>query len=460
MKFQALFPKFLPRMQLNLNHQFAPDTRSFSLRTFRLICLVSLVLCLFEPLLRAQNSKPPMLSSNRFLYVFDISAPMRKQTVAVQKAVQDMLESRASGQLHYGDTLGVWSFDAEVHAGFFPLQIWLPGQEQEISLRIGEYLKQQPVGKKSRPDKAMESLYEVIKSSDTITIFLFSTGESPMRGTPFDEDINAAYKRMLTEMKKAPMPIVTVLQAKNGKLLTYTVNPLPWPVVIPELPITIKAPKALAAASVPAPAPVPQKPALPTTPPPVAPKAPEPAITAAPAATLPPPGPKAEIAPVQAVPPTAPVPAPVPTTPSEQPATTTQIQPASAPPVPALPAPPVRPRAPLVTPPPLHTDAVPALPPAEPSVAANPPPQSNPVKPGPSASKSSPSQVATKSTNSPVVQPAVALPPGIITRPKILLVGAISLFAVALVLLVFTLRRSRNASGPSLISRSMNNLRK
>src|SRR5689334_12964011 len=235
-------------MRLNLNHLVTPDRRGFSPRICRLIFLVSLVLCFCAPPLRAQNAKPPVLSSNRFLYVFDISAPMHKQAAAIQKSVGDMLESRASGQLHYGDTLGVWSFDTEVHAGFFPLQTWLPGQEQEISLRIAEYLKQQPVAKKSRQDKVMDSLSEVIKGSDTLTIFLFSTGTTPLRGTPFDEDINAAYKRMLTEMKKLPMPIVTVLQAKNGKLLTYTVNPLPWPVVIPELPIAIKAPKPLTVA--------------------------------------------------------------------------------------------------------------------------------------------------------------------------------------------------------------------
>src|SRR5690242_8706173 len=98
-------------MRLNLNHQVTPDRRSFSPRISRLICFASLVLCCFAPPLRAQTSKPPLLSSNRFLYVFDISAPMHKQAAAVQKSVLDTLESRASGQLHYGDTLGVWTFD-------------------------------------------------------------------------------------------------------------------------------------------------------------------------------------------------------------------------------------------------------------------------------------------------------------------------------------------------------------
>src|SRR5207249_430723 len=99
------------------------------------------------------------------------------------------------------------------------------------------------------------------------------------RGTPFDDEINAAYQRTLKDMKKDRMPIVTVLQAKDGKLLTYTVNALPWAVVIPELPIPIKAPKVVAASSTPAP--VAETPV-------VVPKAPEPTVAVPPpVATVP-----------------------------------------------------------------------------------------------------------------------------------------------------------------------------
>ncbi|MDB6109548.1 MAG: hypothetical protein JWR69_1298 [Pedosphaera sp.] len=454
-------------MRLNLNHQVTPDIRGFPLRTCRLTSLVGLALLLFAlllaPPLRAQNSKPPILSSNRFLYVFDISAPMHRQATVVQKATQDILESRASGQLHYGDTIGVWSFDAEVHAGFFPLQTWLPGEEREIALRIGEYVKQQPVGKKSsRQDKVLEAVSDLIKNSHTITIFLFSTGESPMRGTPFDDAINAAYQRTLKDMKQDRMPIVTVLQAKDGKLLTYTVNALPWAVVIPELPIPIKAPRAVATSSTPAPT---------AKPPVVAPRAPEPAVAVPPpVATVPAPQPKAAVSAIQATPPPPRVaPAPIPTTRLEPPAVPA--------PAPALPVPPTPQPAPVVAAP--KPDPAPAPTPAplpktpalaeaapqdQPSADAHPSPRLNPVKSEPSASKSTvpsqPLEVVAKSTNSPLVQPAMALPPGASPRPKMLLIGAVALFGLAIALLVFALRRSRTAAGPSLITRSLNNHRK
>jgi len=40
-----------------------------------------------------------------------------------------------------------------------------------------------------------------------------------MQGSPFDQEINALYQDTLKQMKKTPMPVVTVLQARAGKII-------------------------------------------------------------------------------------------------------------------------------------------------------------------------------------------------------------------------------------------------
>lgn len=480
MPLHALLSTFLPRMHLALNHQVAPGLRHhrlptprlFRFRRFRRFLFAGLLFGLFAPLVSpafsAPSPAPATLSSNRFLIAFDISSPMHRQTAAVQKSVQNVLESNASGQLHFGDTIGVWSFDADVHAGFFPLQVWASGEEQEIALRIAEFLKQQPNGKRSRLNKLIVGMSDLINNSDILTIIIFSTGDSPMKGTPFDQEINDTYQTILKDMKRDRMPIVTVLQAKHGKLVKYTVNALPWPVVIPELPIALKVPKtAPAMATAPAtpiaktntviaaapaipqtPAPAPAKTPVVVAAIPVVPQAPTPAPTQSPVAAVSAPAPMAVPAPAAATP--APVAVPTPT----------PVPPATPAPVPGIAQSQVNPgiatsdyhRVESVPIPPLTPKAQP--PTTAPIVKSTPPPVTNAEV----THASAPTELQQPSTNSPAI-PAVAVLPTSGPRSKTLLAAAATFMLFAIVLLIIIIRRAR-ASGPSLITSSMNNPRK
>ena len=76
------------------------------------------------PAVRAQPAAPNV--DNRFLLIFDTSSDMKRRLPAVQKALNDMLAASTNGQLHSGDSIGVWTFDQDLRAGQFPLQHWDP----------------------------------------------------------------------------------------------------------------------------------------------------------------------------------------------------------------------------------------------------------------------------------------------------------------------------------------------
>ena len=125
-------------------------------------CLPVLALCLapisFVPRLVAETTPgttpaaiaPATLSSNRFLFVVDISAGMRSHSADIRGAVETILRSSANGQLHPGDTIGVWTFNEDIHTGLLPLQTWVPQDSEEIILRTSEFLRQQHFDKRSR----------------------------------------------------------------------------------------------------------------------------------------------------------------------------------------------------------------------------------------------------------------------------------------------------------------------
>ncbi len=487
-------------MQPNLNHQTAAIRVSRARQLILRLLLALLAGCL--PAISARAASDSTLSSNRFLCVFDISAPMHKQAAAVRKAFQDFIDSRASGQLHYGDTIGIWSFDSELHTGYLPLQVWASGEEDEITLRIQEFIKQQPVGSTSHLGAAMDGIKEIAASPDMLTVLIFSTGESPISGTPFDDAINAEYQRDLKDMGRARMPIVTVLQARHGKFLKYTVNALPWPIVIPELPIAIKMATVKPAVAVPAPqvAPVPVTPAAkpaqtsaaePPVPTPA--PAPMPMPLPAPASTpntaavspdLAPAPPPSMTMPTPAAPVTAPLRTQPKPAPSVAPLAAVSSPPLPPPPSPApvavlpppttIPIPPPRPVPTPVNPPTPAPQAIAPKLAVAPSTGIKPAPVPAPVKPptpaptaeqvpvGPNASDVSPANSpAPKPVTPPAaVAQAAAVPPNSILHPNSLLIAGGSLFVVAGLLIVIIVRRNRVAPGPSLITRSLNSTRK
>jgi hypothetical protein len=470
-----------------------------------LAAAIALVVSLSSANLRAaqqQTAKSPAVPANRFLCIYDISAPMHKHLAAVQKSTREIFQSRCSGQLHYGDSLGVWSFDQELHTGFFPLELWKPDQEDETTLRIIEFLKEQHTGNGSRLDQVMDGVAQVIQGPQITTVIMFSTGTNPMQGTPFDQDINDAYQRALKDMKSDRMPIVTVLQARNSKFLKYTVNALPWPAVIPELPIPIK--NVASARSEPSDSANARPPdqantnsgsvnsqpgtAAPNTPTPASPlnraqtpptlvlnprtaSQPAPAATPAPSPATPPPPTQPQLA---ASNPTGPGPnfdakPPMPNSPAQTPAPPAPAVIQTPPPIANANAAlvPKSPEHPNPGPPPART-ARPVIaemkpnPPSAtpPSAVASPPTKPPTVKPNPvlNPAPAPAPVVAAKSRTNPPVQTALAVE---VTggRSKTLLIAGVSLLCLAIGLLYLTLRRIRGGGGPSLITRSMGDLR-
>jgi hypothetical protein len=201
--------------------------------------------------------------SGRYLVIVDTSRSMRHRSKAMLQTVQELLSSGMEGELSGGETLGLWTFNQDLHTGRFPLQVWAPEEQQAIARRALDFLKAQGFDNQPSLDKVIPALEEVVKGSELITVILISAGDAKMRGTPFDEPINDYYARWYGEQRKGQVPLVTVLRARDGKMTGWSVRPAagpiefpPWPP--PEAPLARTEPPAPAPAPVPVPAPAPQ----------------------------------------------------------------------------------------------------------------------------------------------------------------------------------------------------------
>ncbi len=175
-------------------------------------------------------------SSNRWLFVFNTSAAMRDRTNGMQAVTQDLLNTAMHGNLRAGDTIGIWTYNSELHADEAPLQTWSSNMEPAIAYNTLLFLQQHSFAKSAKFDNVLANMLRVIKISDTITIILFSDGAENIKGTPFDAQLTAFYKANYQSQKKAHLPVVTVLRGEKGVLTTNTLGLALAAADIPQVP--------------------------------------------------------------------------------------------------------------------------------------------------------------------------------------------------------------------------------
>jgi hypothetical protein len=357
------------------------------------------------PAVRAQPA--PQITDNRFLFIFDTSADMKRRLPALQAEVNELISTSMGGRLRAGDSLGVWTFDQDLRTGQFPLQRWRPEEAATIASGINKFVIKQHYANNTRFNALQPQMNQIIQNSGRLTVLIFCDGEDEIKGTPYDASINQAFQQRQAGLKKARQPFILVLCTQFGQYAGCTMNFPPGMVSIPEFP--------------PPPAPV-------STPPPAQPSAPPPAPL-----VKPPIGPPLIIigTKVETNWPPAPAPAPqtnvVPTTPTNSVAPNNPV----APPLRANPAPAIQ------------TNAAPA-PPAIPAVPTNSMPVTT-ANPAPI-----PASKPIASTNPITPSPET---PGPDHKGALVIGGALLVAAGALVALAVF--RSRRTGRGSLITRSM-----
>ena len=467
------------------------------MRARRLLAGVLAVAALNPWPLEAQTnaSKAPP-QPDRYLLIVETSKSMQRRANAVLGVVQDVVMSGLSGQFRDGATLGVWTFNEDLSAGRFPLQVWTSSTQREIAERTVTFLKEQKYEKQANYDKVAPALGRVISDSRRLTVILISSGDWKMRGTPFDDQINGSFQKWRDQQQKARMPIVTILSTRKGQVGAYSVNTPPWPLQVPQLapepksvqttnrqPLTARhnvttstvAPLIISGRK-PQPEPVPApkpEPAVVLTP------APSPvagmAVTNQPSIVMPPdplappvvvakaqPTPAAVEKPMAEQPPkvvTVPTPASEP-----KPESLKALGPKAAEPLPGKPEAAPPPAAPMPKPEPVAVEqpkpsAAPEVKP-EPApaapVIAEPPRAVAPSAAAPQAIPTKPSSPVPDSSShtAPPSQAATAAPAESLLRARNILIAGVTLAVVGLGLVLLLIRRSRTAPQASLITRS------
>ncbi|PYK96195.1 MAG: hypothetical protein DME19_20490, partial [Verrucomicrobia bacterium] len=172
----------------------------------------------------------------RCLFVVDTSWSMSRRKTVTLDTVSKLILSGVGGRLHAGEAWSIWTFEDQLHTNVFPAQLWDPRRREEAANHAYRFLRdQRPKKNKGHLDKALAAIGGEASLSGTLTVFLFTDGTEPIKGTPFDEPINAIFTTHAAGMRKAKKPFVTVFVAQNAQIAAYSVTPGGEPIFIPRL---------------------------------------------------------------------------------------------------------------------------------------------------------------------------------------------------------------------------------
>jgi hypothetical protein len=197
----------------------------------------TLLAIVLSPTLFAQTNVGPSTerSVNRYLFIVETSRAMQPRARGVFDAIKHALDSSLNGQIHQGDLVGIWTFNEVVYQELFPTQVWSQPTQLAFAVRLPTFADPELYQRRARLDKVVPEMLKVIAGSDNVTTILISTGDGVMQGTPFDTQINSAWKEWYDELEGIHMPLQTVIRASAGQPIDWFTTPAPRPIDLTRL---------------------------------------------------------------------------------------------------------------------------------------------------------------------------------------------------------------------------------
>lgn len=197
--------------------------------------LISFLLCCLPTLAIASSA------GNRYLFIVDTSSAMRQFKHEGRQLVFDLIFSGCHDQMHDGDTFGIWTFNREVFAGVFPMQVWQPAKGLDLANSAAFFLKEQNYQKSARLSQVFAQVLPLINNVKDVQILIVTSGESELAATNVIRDFWLDWQNKAEAARKAKSPLVIALGARNGKIATWSFAIGDEPIGLPKPPAPIVA---------------------------------------------------------------------------------------------------------------------------------------------------------------------------------------------------------------------------
>ena len=182
---------------------------------------------------RVEAATNSAANGNRFLFVVETSSASSRLEHGGRQAAFDLIYSGIYGQMRAGDTFGIWTFNENVFAGFYPMRTWSPEINMELAASAGQFLKKQSYDKTGRLSNALKQVVTLAGAVKDVNILVISDPGNAPDDSPVGADYGTTYQRRAVEARPRKKPIITTIVAKNGSVSNWLVTVAGDPIRLP-----------------------------------------------------------------------------------------------------------------------------------------------------------------------------------------------------------------------------------
>jgi hypothetical protein len=183
-----------------------------------------------------EDAWPSAAPVYRYLFVVDTSSAMSRQKDVAIDTVHKLVLSGIGGRAQVGDVIGIWTFNEQIDTNGFPARMWAPRNGAEFANLAYRHLRDQKFSGKAGSDAVSAAISAAAQKSGSLTVFWFTDGSTPVKGTPFDAPVNEIFQNHAAKMRKDKLPFVLVMVARNGAFVAHSVSSGGGTIYLPTVP--------------------------------------------------------------------------------------------------------------------------------------------------------------------------------------------------------------------------------
>ena len=196
------------------------------------------VIALLTLPMRGADSVPPE-NPPRFLIIVEKSEATEALRLDLPQTVFDLVYRGANGHLPDGAVFEIWLFGAETILRGFQPQMLTPQNHLPLASRASGYVRAAKNGGKADVNKLVEHIRGAGEMGLELTIILVTAPDTRLHGTRSDAEINGVLDANAETQRTARRPFITSIRVQDGQLAAFVVSDSPFTMVIPPMPATL-----------------------------------------------------------------------------------------------------------------------------------------------------------------------------------------------------------------------------
>lgn len=162
----------------------------------------------------------------RYLFLVDVSRSMAPHRASAARFVGETTRGDFEGFARPGHVVGLWLVNDRLRRDARPAEFWNGPQKNRIAAEMQALLEAEPHDRVLRTRLLTDAIAEAAERSQALTLFLLSTSDRKIKGTPFDALINETYAKAPRTRSAAAPAVITKLVAQNGQWTGWSVHAL------------------------------------------------------------------------------------------------------------------------------------------------------------------------------------------------------------------------------------------